>query len=97
MPVQAWAQASYLALFSKIASTRLKRTPRVEYGSAVDNSIRVIGRYQRSGGITNGALHNLAALRAANYAAEPVDVSDAIRNPASSRILSARRRLGLPL
>jgi glycosyltransferase involved in cell wall biosynthesis len=81
MSVRTWAQANYLTLFSKVASSRLRREPRVECGSPIDNSIRVIARYQRSGGITNGALHNLAALRAANYSADPVDVSDAIRNP----------------
>jgi glycosyltransferase involved in cell wall biosynthesis len=81
IPVRAWAQASYLALFSKVVSTHLRREPRVKYGSPTDNSIRVIARYKRSGGITNGALHNLAALRIANYAAESIDVSDAIRNP----------------
>ena len=81
MSVRTWAQANYLTLFSKVASSRLRREPRVKCGSPIDNSIRVIARYQRSGGITNGALHNLAALRAANYSADPVDVSDAIRNP----------------
>jgi glycosyltransferase involved in cell wall biosynthesis len=81
MPVRTWMQANYLTLFSKVASNHLRREPRVKYGPPTDNSIRVIARFQRSGGITNGALHNLAALRAANYSADPIDVSDAIRNP----------------
>ncbi len=81
MPLRTWAQANYLTLFSKVASNHLRREPRVKYGSPIDNSIRVIARYQRSGGITNGALHNLAALRAANYLADPIDISHAIRNP----------------
>jgi glycosyltransferase involved in cell wall biosynthesis len=81
MSVRTWAQTNYLTLFSRVASIHLRREPRVKCGSPIDNSIRVIARYQRSGGITNGALHNLAALRAANYSADPVDVSDAIRNP----------------
>jgi glycosyltransferase involved in cell wall biosynthesis len=81
IPVRAWAQDRYLTLFSRVVSNHLGHEPRVKYGSPTDNSIRVIARYERSGGITNGALHNLSALRAANYSADPIDVSDAIRNP----------------
>ncbi len=81
MPVAAWAQANYLTLFSRVVSNHLGHQSRVKFDSLTDNSIRIIARYRRSGGITNGALHNLAALRAANYSALPIDVSDAIRNP----------------
>ncbi len=79
--IRNWAQAIYLRQFSKAVSSRLRRSPRVNYESTTDNSIRVIARYQRSGGITNGALHNMSAFRAAGYSVEPIDVSGAIRNP----------------
>jgi glycosyltransferase involved in cell wall biosynthesis len=81
MSLRSWAQATYLSLFSTFVSHSLSRKARVRYGSPEDHTIKIIARFQRSGGITNGALHNLSALGAAGYSTEAIDVSSAIRNP----------------
>ncbi len=73
--------AAYLKLFSKFVVICLGGKPRAKSGPPVDRSFRIIARYGRTGGITNGALHNASALRMSGYRADMVDVSSAIRNP----------------
>lgn len=81
MPIRDAVRALYLSLFCRLASAYLRNKPRNKLNLQVPPSVKIIARYSRPGGITNGAIHNALALQSLGYNVERVDVSPAIRNP----------------
>jgi glycosyltransferase involved in cell wall biosynthesis len=75
------AKLLYLSLFCRFAHAYLRQKPRRHSNEQTASSLKVIARYGRPGGITNGAIHNASALQSLGYDVERVDVSSAILNP----------------
>ena len=82
--VRTFIKSTYLSLFDRLANRQLAGKPRIKADSSIEPSIKVIARYGRSGGITNGAIHNATALRSIGYEVDLVDISSGIRNPLKS-------------
>ena len=89
MPIRDDLKLLYLSAFCRFAHAYLRKRPRLKMGqSFFAPSIKIVARYRRAGGITNGAIHNALALQSLGYNVERVDVSSAIRNPLKSIVCS---------
>jgi len=71
----------YLSIFTKLTYGVLRRKKRVLPSGQASDTFKIVARYGRQSGITNGAIYNSLALEALGYKVEQVNITPAMRNP----------------